>query len=424
MDRRNFLTTTSALAMAHAVREATAANDVPSSTEPNITFGAAPGPAIAHNPVVSGPSPEAITILQPLARHATGHFEFAVANHDGDEPGDEKFQRVDAEAAGLLPLAEHVLKFRLPPLPAGKQIKYRVVARSIGWKQVREFVHGEIVAGPEEVGPTHTFRTLDPAADTTKFAVWNDTHENAETLSGLHGITAKLAPDFLLWNGDQSNDVHYPKDMAGQFLAPAGLAIADRWPLAYVRGNHDVRGPEARRLPDFTGTPEDRYYYAFRSGPVACLVMDTGEDKPDDSEHFGGMAAFQPMQRRQAEWLGQTIREPWFKDAPFKILFCHIPLWFTRDIFPTHQRWEAHSVGRDLWLPTLVDAGVQLVISGHTHDPRWMPAKEGQPIAQLIGGGPQPKWATHIEATATRKELVAKMTKLDGKVVAEAKFNS
>jgi 3',5'-cyclic AMP phosphodiesterase CpdA len=228
-----------------------------------------------------------------------------------------------------------------------------------------------------------------------------------------------LKPDVLLWNGDQSNDVHFERDMAGQFLAPAGLAIAERWPLAYVRGNHDVRGPAARSLTGFTGTPDDRFYYGFRSGPLAALVMDTGEDKPDDSEVFGGMVAFQKMQRRQAEWLDMIVKEAWFHEAPHKVLFCHIPLWFTRDIFPTQQRWECHDVCRKLWVPKLAEAGVKLVVSGHTHDHRWMPAKEGQPIAQLIGGGPQPRYATFIQLTGTREILTLKMSKLDGTVVAD-----
>ena len=216
-----------------------------------------------------------------------------------------------------------------------------------------------------------------------------------------------------------ADDVHFEKDMAGQFLTPEGLAIADRWPLAYVRGNHDVRGPAAQALPHFTGTPDDRFYYAFRSGPLAALVMDTGEDKPDDSGHFGGMAAFQKMQQRQSEWLRGIVREPWFRAAPHTVLFCHIPLWFTRDIFPAQQRWECHDVCRALWVPALVEAGVKVVISGHTHDFVWMPAKEGQPIAQLIGGAPQPRFATFIQGTATRDALTLKMTKLDGTVVAD-----
>jgi 3',5'-cyclic AMP phosphodiesterase CpdA len=358
----------------------------------------------AGSPVVTGP--EAITILQPLQRLGTGYLEFAIEN--------EPYQRVDAPHAGLQPLAEHVLKFQLPPLPPGKKVRYRLIARAVGWVKVKQFYHGEVKFGEPEVSPEYSFRTLDAAARTTTVAVWNDTHENAETLKALHGLTAALKPDLLLWNGDQSNDVHFEKDMAGQFLTPAGLTIAERWPMAYVRGNHDVRGPAARSLARFTGTPGDRFYYGFRSGPMAALVMDTGEDAPDDSPHFGGMAAFQKMQERQAEWLKSVIKERWFREASHKVLFCHIPLWFTRDIFPTQRRWECHDICRRLWVSTLVEAGVKLVVSGHTHDHRWMPAKEGQPIAQLIGGAPQPRYATFTQLTATRETLTFRMSKLDG----------
>jgi hypothetical protein len=282
--------------------------------------------------------------------------------------------------------------------------------------KIRQFYHGEFKAGATQCSPERSFRTLNPAGETTTFAVWNDTHENSETLKSLDALTTPLNPDFLLWNGDQSNDVHFERDMAGQFLNPAGLAIADRWPLAYVRGNHDVRGPAARSLPSFTGTPDDRYYYGFRSGPVAAIVMDTGEDKPDDSPFLSGWGAFQKMQRHQAEWLKAMVTEPWFRDAPHKVLFCHIPLWFNHPRIP-NKSFDGSKYCRDLWVPTLVKAGVKLVVSGHTHDCLWMPAKEDQPIAQLIGGGPQPRHATFIQGTATKTELKLRMTKLDGTVI-------
>ena len=67
----------------------------------------------------------------------------------------------------------------------------------------------------------------------------------------------------------------------------------------------------------------------------------------------------------------------------------------------------------------MAEAGVKLVVSGHTHAHRWMPANEGQPIAQLIGGGPAPRSATFIHGTATRDTLNMKMVKLDGSVLAE-----
>lgn len=381
--------------------------DVPEGT---LTAGSLDGPAFVDAPVVSGPAPDAVTILQPLKRAATGHLEYAV--------GDGLWIKLSGGRGGLLPLSEHALKFRLPPLPPGKEIRYRVVGHTIGWVKVRQFYHGEIKRGEPQAGPEYRFRTLDPSAGSTTFAVWNDTHENPETLKALHRMTERLRPDFLVWNGDQSNDVHFERDMAGQFLTPAGLAIADRWPLAYVRGNHDVRGPAARSLPDFTGSPADRFYYGFRSGPLAALVLDTGEDKADDSPYFGGLAAFAQMQEEQAEWLKGMVTEPWFRDAPHKVLFCHIPLWFDHPRLKVN-RFRGHEYARGLWETTLTAAGVCVVISGHTHDYLWMPKKDGQPIAQLIGGGPQPRFATLIHGTATERQLKLTMTRLDGSVVAD-----
>jgi hypothetical protein len=252
--------------------------------------------------------------------------------------------------------------------------------------------------------------------------VWNDTHENEATLRALHQSTAAIEPDFLLWNGDQTNDVHFAKDMSGQFLAPLGLNIANRWPLAYVRGNHDVRGPAARHVPDFTGTPGDAFYYAFRSGPVAALVMDTGEDKADDHSYFGGLAAFQQLRERQARWLEGVVKQSWFRQAPFKILFCHLPLWWIRDRQDI-EWWEFSKVSRDAWLPGLLKGGVSLVISGHTHSAQWMPASASQPLGQLVGGGPQPAGATLIQGTATAQTLNITMAKLDGTVLRNLEFS-
>ena len=416
MNRRKFLATAavgSALPLVAQNYSDYTKDPRPDVAEGAWTAGGPDGPVFKGSPVVTGPAADATCILQPVQRLATGCLEYAVE--------DGAWQRVDGDEDGLAPLSEHVLKFRLPPLPPGRLVRYRIVARAAGWVKVRQFYHGEFKAGAPQTSEERSFRTPDPNAETTTFAVWNDTHENIETLKALDALTNPLKPDFMLWNGDQSNDVHFERDMAGQFLNPAGLAIADRWPLAYVRGNHDVRGPAALSLPDFTGTPGDRYYYGFRSGPLAALVMDTGEDKPDDSPYLSGMGAFQKMQRAQAAWLKGVVKESWFRDAPHKVLFCHIPLWFKHPRIPNS---DGTKYCRDLWTPTLVEAGVKLVISGHTHDYLWMPAKNDQPIAQLIGGAPQPKYATFIQGTATKTELKLNMTKLDGSVVADVTLKS
>ena len=103
--------------------------------------------------------------------------------------------------------------------------------------------------------------------------------------------------------------------------------------------------------------------------------------------------------------------------------FCHIPLWFKHPKDPNNS-WAGTQFCRDLWAPTLVQAGVKLIVSGHTHEATWMPAKDGQPIAQLVGGAPDPRGATFIQGTATRDALALKMTKLDGSVMADVSIGA
>jgi len=414
MNRRHFLTAAAvsagALPLAAQNYSDYTQDPRPDVSNGALTAGSLDGPLFTGSPVVAGPAPDAMTILQPLQRHATGHLEYKL--------DDGPWTRVDGGHAGQLLRSEHVLKFPMPPLPAGKMVTYRFVGHTIGWVKEKQFYHGVLKAGQPQTSAEHRFRTLDPTAESTKFAVWNDTHENPQTLKALYELTEPLHPDFMLWNGDQSNDVHFERDMAGQFLNPAGLAVADRWPMAYVRGNHELRGPAAMALPKFTGSPGDRYYYCFRSGPLAALVMDTGDDAPDNDPFYCGMAAYEAMQEEQAEWLKSVVKEPSFQEAPHKVLFCHLPLWFEHPKLP-NNRFKGHLHCRKLWLPTLLEAGVKVVVSGHTHDYVWMPAKEGQPLAQLVGGAPNPKYGTFIQGTATREVLKLKMTKLDGTVISD-----
>lgn len=405
MRRRDFLQT--ALAASAATPFLTN-GPTAGAQEPTQAKESTSGPLLNGSPVVSGPAPDAMTILQAVNGPATGFAEIRVRD-EGSSEGD--WQRVDAESAGLLPYDSNVLKFRLPALPPGVRVDYRVSVTAIDFQNAYKIVRGET-----ERSSQRTFRTLAPQGGTTRFAIWNDTHENQETIAALHKITAKAAPDFVLWNGDQTNDVYDEAKMANQYLCPGGLAIAESWPLAYARGNHDVRGPAARSLSKFTGVPDDRYFYAFRSGPVAVLVMDTGEDKPDDHPVFAGLAGFEAMRRRQAEWLKEATQVSWFRDAPHKILCCHIPLWW-QEREPYGPPWTYSKPCREAWQQSLLDAGVKLVISGHTHRHAWLPANDDRPIGQLVGGGPQPTGATFTLATATPDLLTVEMSDLKGKTL-------
>ena len=186
-------------------------------------------------------------------------------------------------------------------------------------------------------------------------------------------------------------------------LPAAGILL----PFFYVLltfGNHDIRGKYGFRVPDHIALPEKRPYYAFRAGPVAVIALNTGEDKPDDHPSFQGRVAFQQLREEQAEWLERTISRPEFADAPYRLVFCHIPLRWIEEIEQVDyagggfDRYARSS--RDLWHDSLVAWGAQVVVSGHTHRPASIPASAAFPYAQMIGGGPRPEQATWTVVTA------------------------
>jgi 3',5'-cyclic AMP phosphodiesterase CpdA len=315
---------------------------------------------------------------------------------------------------GMVPQGDEVLRARVAGLPPGTGVRVRSVTEAVGGERERHVS-----------GWTST-RTLDAAASTARIAVWNDTHERVETLRRLHEVTP--AADVLVWNGDLCNDWTRPDAFASTVLHPAGLDVSDGRPLAVVVGNHDVRGTWAYRLREVVATPDGMPYWAARVGPVAVVVLHTGEDKPDDHPSFAGRVAFESLRAEQATWLADAIRRPGIADARYRIVFCHIPLRWIDETAPDYDGdgydWFSR-MSRDAWHESLVTWGAQLVVSGHTHLPAFLPASGDFPYAQLVAGGPDPdpaadEAATWIELAGDASALTVTMRALDGAVVHES----
>jgi hypothetical protein len=194
-------------------------------------------------------------------------------------------------------------------------------------------------------------------------------------------------------------------------------------PLFLTWGNHDVRGKWAFKVKELMAMPQGRPFYAFRNGPVAVICLHTGEDKPDNHPGFAGRVAFEPLRREQAEWLNQVTAIPEIRDAPHKVVFCHIPLrWIREHGEPDFAGGGYNHFARECrmaWNDALVKWGAQVVISGHTHEDAWIPADEKFPYAQLVSGGPKPAGARWIEGKAGGAGLKLTMRDLTGKTVRE-----
>lgn len=356
-------------------------------------------------PVLMAPRPDGIEVVWSVTEPARGWVEWAT--------GDDSPRTAAMDTFGFVPQGTEVLRVRIDGWAPGTDYRLRTVTVAAA-------------DGRREVSGWKRVRTLDPGAPTSSFVVWNDTHQRAETLTQLDEASPQA--DVWVWNGDICNDWKDADEIIPTALNPAGRDVTDGRPLAFVWGNHDVRGPWAYRLPEVIATPDGRPYYAIRSGPVAAIVLNTGEDKPDDHPSFGGRVGFQELRRRQAIWLAEQVRRPGFVDAPYRIVFCHLPLrWHAEPVlgpadYASGEFDHYARTSRELWHDALVEWGAQVVISGHTHRSELIPASPEFPYVQVTGGGPDPAEATWIGIDADQHRMSVATHRLDGAIAHQVDF--
>lgn len=411
MNRRNFFFAVAILVSASL--RVVAAQPAPTPTTQPFGFAAAP--------VLLNPAPDSITVIALPNALATAWVEYG--------PTEALGQRADGATRGQIPLSDRLMAFRLTNLKPGEKYFYRVHLRSIQFKTAYSVKPGE-----EIHSEVHTFRTFNPAADSATFTVWNDTHEQATTLTQLAKSLNASPTDFLLWNGDITNDVRDESRIISQFLAPANQPFAADVPLFFSRGNHDVRGRDARFLPNYVTGPGGEYYYTFRQGPLAAIVLDSGEDKPDDLAVYAGLNNFDAYRTLERSFLEKAIADPVFTSAPFRVVFVHIPLFWDTEV-PTDwpgvwgkdrngkiiNGWITED-GRAKWHDLLVKGKIDLVISGHEHKAAYFPPNDKHPYGQLVGGGPKITEAAPIVGSVTRTEMTLTVKNLEGKAVIQQTF--
>lgn len=356
-------------------------------------------------PAVFAPTRESLVIAFPLHRAALVWVEYGETEKLGETANSDLY--------GIVPHDDQVVKVRLRNLLPGKRYHWRGVARPLeGGKEIHTRIYRS--------------NTLPDVAPAVHFTVWNDTHDHEGTIQALHH-SRREEDDFLFWNGDLSNNVEDRALLPELYVSPKKVDLAEGPPILLSRGNHDVRGVWANKMTDYVDFPRGRPFYSFRTGPVAVLVLDTGEDKPDSHFSFGGVAAFEPLIREQAEWLESEIQKPGICDAPYRIVFCHIPLrWIDESPIDYDQGgYDAYSLrGRNAWTGALKRWGAQVVISGHTHESVWMPPTEEFPFGQLIGGGPKMNNATVIRGDADAGNLTLRLESLQtGKTLEKIVLN-
>ncbi len=198
--------------------------------------------------------------------------------------------------------------------------------------------------------------------------------------------------DLLILNGDIPN---HSGEIA--FLTTihqiASEVTGGEIPVVFSRSNHDTRGIYAENIADHTPTRNGASYYSFRLGHIWGLVMDCGEDKPDDHVEYGHTICCEAFRRRETAYLKDVIahakEEYEAEGVTNRLVIVHNP--FTQTFEPPFDI-EQETFGE--WARLLREhIKPQLMLCGHVHQcyvskPGCERDHKGQPCTVVCGSRP------------------------------------
>lgn len=359
-------------------------------------------------PVLQCPTETGITVVWAVSRSAAGIVEYGTER-------DKLDRTAHGDIFGLKPFHSRFLQVRIEGLKPNTRYYYRTLTRSFEYQGAYSFKQGEPV-----YGEVFSFETSGAGKNAGTFATINDTHNNQETLKLLTDRLKQTGASYTVWNGDLVDSFDNENIAVEAVLRPANAAFATEHPMLFVPGNHDYRGEWARNTPLALpawehADPKDSKFgrnFAVRTGPLALIGLDTGEDKPDRHPAWAGLSHFEPYRVGQRDWLERTLKSKAIASAPFVVAFCHIPL-FSKDpnanggdLLDGYAMFQRQA--SELWGPLLSKYGVQALITAHTHRFEYFPADKTRKWAQISGAGHQnTSTVIHGKAEGNTLEIIA-----------------
>jgi hypothetical protein len=266
----------------------------------------------------------------------------------------------------------------------------------------------QIYFGDTVKGKEFSFSTQNSFKDTTCFMIVNDIHTNGAKLAGFLKSGNAASQDLLIYNGDIVDNFETEAQLSGPIIDTSVRYFASNVPFAFIRGNHETRGIMARKLKDYLDLPDNRYYYAFDQGPVHFVLLDCGEDKPDDNRYYYGLADYDQYRFQELEWLKEQVKTAAYLNAPFRVIIIHMPIFpaykviYTRMPFLIKEnRGYGPSFLAEHFGPVIREAGADLLIAAHTHRQLWLaPPFSGFGFPMLINGN-----TSYVKVEATEQAL-------------------
>ena len=300
---------------------------------------------------------------------------------------------------------------RLDDLEPNSKYYYRVVS-----KVITQYGAYSKKFGKQEESELYSFTSHPKVGDKHNFTaiVFNDLHQQIATAEAMVAALNGQKYDLVIFNGDCIDD---PKDetQAVKVISKFNDMVgASQIPVIYLRGNHEIRNAYSVWLYDILqGVEGSRSYGSLSWGDTRLMLLDCGEDKPDDHWVYYGMNDFSQFRKDQVEFIlaEKTKRE--FKKSAYRVLIHHIPLYGKDNSTPCHE----------LWGKILNNSKIDCAINAHTHRIAFHPVGEfDNKYPVLVGGGYKLESACITTIKRENKQLVIEQLGDKGKVLKTLTF--
>ena len=357
-----------------------------------------PEAGIFRTPVyLQNPAPDAMTVM----------WLTNVPCHSWVEYGTDSLnmQRAQTWIEGEAVANNMLNRICLIGLKPGTRYYYRVFSREITLYQPYKKEFGETAKSN-----ISSFTTFDDKKTDFTAIIFNDLHDSYPLFDKLNQVVKDVPRDIVFFNGDCIADVQ-SEEIAVNSISHYSRGIgADRVPSFYLRGNHETRGAYSPFLWNLLGTINGHSYGAFNVGDTRFVLLDCGEDKPDETEVYYGLNDFTQFRKDQAEFLKKEITSKAFKSAAKRVLLHHIPVYGMgeRSFVPCH----------DYWGGILAKAPFNICLNAHTHRFNHITkGAEGNNFPVVVGGGSNEQSATVSILRKQGKQMTLTVLNVNGETL-------
>lgn len=295
-------------------------------------------------------------------------------------------------------------KVKVDGLQPGTTYRYRIFTQEVTEENSYQVSYGRVASTAVYKHEPLRLTTVNPAKESIRFSVVNDIHADTARMARLLAGVSPKTHDFVLFNGDMVSHMDTEQQMVDGFIGLAGKMFASEVPFYMVRGNHEGRGQFAANFPEYFPTETGMPYYSFRSGPVYFVVLDGGEDKPDNDIEYFGLNQMDRYREDEAKWLKTVVESEEFRSAPFRVAVIHVP--------PYGDTWHGNLHSQKLFLPILNDANIDLMLCGHLHKHVWLPQGKTKAAFPIMINSNMDR----LDLEADSRQIDMKVVKLDGSV--------